>query len=205
MKIKNLFDDDIASFLKKKQAVQGFLFFFQIFLIISSQLIAQQNSYNQYPIEFNHYTTEEGLVHNSVNCIAQDTIGFLWIGSNTGVERFDGYNFTVYKPQKDDINSLKGTIIWALYNDSDNTLWVGAFAGGLSKYNREEDDFTNYFYDPKNPKSISSDNVSCIFQDLSGRFWVGTKGGGINLFDKKKVNLPVLCILQEILPVLQII
>ncbi|MFC1569713.1 two-component regulator propeller domain-containing protein [bacterium] len=136
-------------------------------------------------INFSHYTTEQGLAHNSGNCFAQDNRGFLWIGCNGGLEKFDGYKFTIYKPESKDPNSLSGLIVWSLYLDQFNDLWVGTMGGGLNKYIRDRDEFIHYNHNPDNPNSISTDNISRIFEDLSGRLWIATKGGGLNLFDRE--------------------
>jgi ligand-binding sensor domain-containing protein/signal transduction histidine kinase len=137
-------------------------------------------------IDFSIYTTEQGRSHNSGNCFAQDKNGFLWIGCNGGLEKFDGYKFTIYKPQSGDPYSLSGIIVWALYVDTSNTLWIGTVGGGLNKYIRDKDRFISYKHTTLDSNSISSDNISCIFEDRSGRLWIGTKGGGINYFDRKE-------------------
>jgi len=136
-------------------------------------------------IDFSHYTTRDGLAHNSGNCFAQDGHGFLWIGCNGGLERFDGYRFTIYKPEKGNPASLSGIIVWALHVDRFNTLWIGTIGGGLNKYVPEKDAFISYRHEPDNSQSLSNDNVARIFEDKQGRLWVATKGGGLNRFDRE--------------------
>lgn len=152
------------------------------FFSISS--FCQDKKEEDYKYEFNHYTTEDGLVHNSVNCFIQDKSGFLWIGSNSGLEKFDGYNFTVYQPGEKS-GSLSGNIVWTIYVTDMNDLYVGTMGDGLNKFIGREDRFISYKNIKNDSTSLSDNNVSCIFQDNKGTYWVATKGGGINLFNEK--------------------
>jgi ligand-binding sensor domain-containing protein/signal transduction histidine kinase len=163
------------------------LFCLKIIILIFTYYFIIEFSFAQEKehIDFSHYTTEQGRSHNSGNCFAQDKNGFLWIGCNGGLERFDGYKFTIYKPQSGDPYSLSGIIVWALFVDKLNNLWIGTIGGGMNKYIRDRDKFIPYRHNPDNPNSISDDNVSCIFEDLAGRLWIGTKGGGLNQFNRK--------------------
>ena len=69
-----------------------------------------------------------------------------------------------------------------LYEDSKGNLWIGTVGGGLSKFNREDHNFTNYAYDPQNPNTIRNNKVPGITEDKSGALWLGTYGGGISRF-----------------------
>src|SRR3989304_1778799 len=76
-------------------------------------------------IRFEQFNLEEGLSHSTVNAILQDRMGFLWIGTQDGLNRYDGYNFKVYKPDADDPTSLGDRWITSLAEDSQGYLWVG--------------------------------------------------------------------------------
>jgi signal transduction histidine kinase/ligand-binding sensor domain-containing protein/ActR/RegA family two-component response regulator len=145
-------------------------------------------SQSKQKVEFNNYTTEHGLAHNSGNCFVQDKEGFLWIGSNGGLEKFDGYKFTVYKTEQGVANSLSNNLVSALFIDKQDQLWVGTMGGGVNKFLAEQDKFISYRYNPDNPTSISNDNISFITEDKNGKLWIGTKGGGINLFSNGKFH-----------------
>ncbi len=155
-----------------------------IFILVIDFFVATIRSQERTNVYFSHYTTEQGLAHSSGNCFAQDSEGFLWIGSNGGLEKFDGYKFTIYKPEVGEPNSISSILVWSLFVDESDNLWIGTVGGGLNKYIRNKDEFISYRVDPANPKSISNNNISCIFKDLSGRLWIGTMGGGLNLFNK---------------------
>jgi Predicted periplasmic ligand-binding sensor domain len=131
----------------------------------------------RHKINFTNYTTEHGMVHNSGNCFAQDKQGFLWIGSNGGLEKFDGYKFTIYKSESGVIHSLSNNLVSTLYIDKHNNLWAGTMGGGLNLFFREQEDFKSYRSNPNNPWSISSDNIACIFEDKYDKLWIGTRGG----------------------------
>ena len=139
----------------------------------------------RHKIDFSNYTTEHGLVHNSGNCFAQDKQGFLWIGSSGGLEKFDGYRFTVYKSESGDAHSLSNNLVSSLFIDKKNNLWAGTMGGGLNLFFRETENFRSYRFNPDINGSISSDNIACIFEDKFDKLWIGTGGGGLNLFDRK--------------------
>lgn len=156
-----------------------------ILLFNSISAYCQIKFEENYSVEFLHYTTEEGLSHNSANCFIQDKNGFLWIGSNAGLQKFDGYNFTIYKTETNNPGSISGNIIWCLYVNEENELFVGTIGGGLNKFIREDNNFISYQTVETDTNTLSSNNVSCIFQDIAGTYWIGTQGGGINIFDEK--------------------
>ena len=116
------------------------------------------------------------MSQNAGNCFAQDKKGFLWIGTNSSLERFDGYNFKAYKPDINDSTSISGNTIWSLYVDNSNDLWIGTFEKGLNKYNRDMDNFTYYQYDPDDSNSLSNNSITCIFQDFSDKKYTSRFG-----------------------------
>ncbi|MFD1144724.1 two-component regulator propeller domain-containing protein [Larkinella insperata] len=135
------------------------------------------------PIRFKHITADEGLSQSNVTCILQDKRGFMWFGTQDGLNRFDGYSFTVYRNNPKNSTSLSHSFIRALYEDRKGRLWVGTEDGGLSLFNRETETFVNYQRSASNLKSISHNQVTSIAEDRQGYLWVGTAGGGLNRFD----------------------
>jgi len=136
----------------------------------------------QQKIKFTHITTDNGLSASTVMCMLKDHYGFMWFGTEDGLNRYDGYNFLVYRNNIKDKHSLTSNNITALYEDRDGNIWIGT-NNGLSRYDRDHDSFTEYIADYK-PGSISDNAVSCITQDHEGNLWVGTYRG-LNLFNKK--------------------
>ena len=129
--------------------------------------------------QFDRISIEQGLSQTTVYCILQDARGFMWFGTRDGLNKYDGYDFTIYKQEPDNPHSLSNNTVRALYEDRSGTLWVGT-DGGLNRFDRAEDRFTRYQADPENPRSLSSDRVRAITEDLSGALWIGTYGGGLN-------------------------
>ena len=90
------------------------------------------------------FTIEEGLSHNRINCIYQDSYGYLWIGTNDGLNRYDGYKFEIYRNSNDDNASLSNNMISSITEDAEGNIWVGT-QKGLNKLNRSTKQFTRYF------------------------------------------------------------
>jgi len=93
-------------------------------------------------IVFQHLTTESGLPHPVVQALAEDGDGFIWVGTQGGLARWDGYQFRTYLPNPDDPNSLPNNVIQSLHTDRRGQLWIGTNGGGLSRYDSVHDRFT---------------------------------------------------------------
>ncbi len=150
---------------------------FILYIIICGISFAQNN------IRFEHISIEHGLSHSSVQCIIQDKSGFLWIATEDGLNRYDGNNFKIYRPQKGNPNSISDIFIWEMTEDSNGDIWIATNMGGLDKYNVDTEKFTHYRNNPGDKNSLSSDKLRSVFIDRSGRLWVGTWGGGLNVLD----------------------
>ncbi|MCZ6521191.1 MAG: histidine kinase, partial [Bacteroidetes bacterium] len=124
----------------------------------------------------------EGLSQNSVNCIVQDKKGFIWLGTQDGLNRFDGYGFKVYKHDPLVEGSLGSSSLWALFEDSRGNLWAGAERGGLNLYDQANDRFTQFDYEIKEDTYLSNSVVYDILEVESGILWLATSNGLV-LFD----------------------
>jgi len=131
--------------------------------------------------EFEHITSEQGLSHNRTKCIIQDSRGFIWIGTNRGLNRYDGTRFKTYTCNQD-TTSQTGEVINDIFEDREGNIWVGTSGSGLSIYNRALDNFKRYQSNPDDSTSLSHKHVKSIFQDMEGIVWIGTYGGGLNKF-----------------------
>ena len=120
---------------------------------------------------------EEGLSQSSIMAIAQDSRGFLWFGTQDGLNRYDGYDFSVLKNEPFDPNSLSHNHIRALLIDRQDVLWVGTGGGGMNIYNPENQSFTRLQYSPEDAGSLSNNYITTIYQDLDGTIWIGTHNG----------------------------
>ncbi len=133
---------------------------------------------------FEHLTVADGLSQAQPNCFFQDSEGYLWIGTQDGLNRYDGYTFKVYKNNPFDSTTLTHNWVWAVAEDDDKNLWIGTFQG-LCKYIRGEDRFEQYYHQPNNPNSISGNRPNAIVKDKQGRLWISCWGSGINMYDKQ--------------------
>lgn len=160
----------------------------KISLITTLFLLAFFNEYKaQYQkIMFDRIAKEQGLIPGNVNDILQDSTGFIWMATENGLCRYDGYNFVYYKNEVNDANSLSYNHVFSLLKDKNEVIWVGTLGGGLNKFNSKTGKFKRYIYDPNNPKSISSDIIFKVYKDSKKRIWISTLGGGLNLFDPVK-------------------
>lgn len=131
---------------------------------------------------FEHYTIAEGLPTNSILSLLQDHEGYLWIGTNNGLVRYDGYEFQLFKPDPTDSTSIADRRIYALFEDRNQSVWVGTHAG-LSRYDRANGHFESFRQNPENPNSLQGDLVRALAEDSQGHLWVGTLGGGLHRFD----------------------
>ena len=137
----------------------------------------------QINIKFEHLSIEEGLSQSGVNCILQDSRGFLWFGTGDGLNKYDGYSFEIYKHDPDNAGNLSNNDVLALFEDRSGTLWIGT-RRGLNKYNPRDNTFTHWLNDSDNPSSLSHNHVLSIYESQDGLLWIGTNGGGLNRFDK---------------------
>ncbi|MCB0396126.1 MAG: SpoIIE family protein phosphatase, partial [Flavobacteriales bacterium] len=119
----------------------------------------------------------EGLSQSVVNCIIQDHKGFMWFGTQSGLNRYDGYSFTIYKSNPLDSNSLSHNFVNCILEDENGILWIGTDGGGLNTYNPVTGVFRNYRKQGKNLKSLPGDQVKTLLLDTDGVLWVGTNNG----------------------------
>ncbi|HWK03975.1 MAG TPA: two-component regulator propeller domain-containing protein [Puia sp.] len=134
-------------------------------------------------VKFQHLGTADGLSQSNVICIMQDSRGFMWFGTRDGLNRYDGYQFTVYKNDPQDRNSLGNSFIMDMVEDGKGYIWVGTWGGGLDRYDRRTNQFLHFRHDPADPNSLSNNLVICLMRDSRGVLWVGTEGGGLNMLD----------------------
>lgn len=126
---------------------------------------------------FNLISRLDGLPNNAVSSIQQDTRGFMWVGTQSGLTRYNGRDFTTYESVPFADNSLPHNLVQTLYYEEDrDTLWAGTY-GGLSRFKIEANDFTTFANDPDNPSSLEDNLVIAIVRGPNEALWVGTQNG----------------------------
>ncbi|MEP7259099.1 MAG: two-component regulator propeller domain-containing protein, partial [Flavitalea sp.] len=135
-------------------------------------------------LKFNHLTTAQGLSQSNVQCVFEGSRGFMWFGTQDGLNKYDGYHMKVYKKDAANPNTISNNDVRDILEDHDGNLWIATMGGGLNKYNRDREKFTHYMADPKNPTAISNNFLMDMALDKDGRIWIGT-AKGLNIFDPK--------------------
>ncbi len=115
-------------------------------------------------LQFKHLTINDGLSYGYVNTIMQDKYGFIWIGTDDGLNRYDGNSFHIYKNDRQDTNSIRSGTVSKIYEDSRGVLWIGT-TNGVDIYDRQNDRFIR---DPR----FSNQRIASIVEDVEGSLWV---------------------------------
>ncbi len=158
--------------------LQSLTLFF-IFLFPDSN--AQQDNIN---VKFDNISIKDGLSQSSPNCIFQDSRGILWIGTEDGLNKYDGYSFEVYKPEASDQFSISNPRILSVCEDAESNLWIGTNGGGLNKYDRRSDRFIHYFPGKNDTSFIAGSIVYSLMYNDDNSLWIGTDKG-LSVFDLK--------------------
>jgi ligand-binding sensor domain-containing protein len=134
-------------------------------------------------IVFDRIAKEQGLIPGNVNDIIQDSVGFIWMATENGLCRYDGYNFIYYRHEVNDPASLSYNHVFSLLEDKRGTIWVGTLGGGLNRFDSRTGKFKRFTHNPNYDKSLSHDIIFKVYRDSRNRIWISTLGGGLNLFD----------------------
>lgn len=120
---------------------------------------------------------ENGLSNPHVKCILKDSKGFMWFGTNEGLNKFDGTSFSVYENDQSDSSSILNNTINALLEDTNQNLWIGTGVG-VCIYNREKDNFKQF-------RDLGTIYISSLYEDQNKNIWIGTLGAGLFVYDPK--------------------
>jgi len=127
-------------------------------------------------LRFSRLGLEEGLAQSSVSSILQDRQGYIWMGTEDGLHRYDGYSFRIFRNDPDDPGSISEAQIFALHEDRAGNLWIGTLNGGINRYDPISGKFTA-FRAGRASDTLSHDTVYSILEDRAGAIWVGTERG----------------------------
>jgi two-component system sensor histidine kinase ChiS len=138
-----------------------------IFIILNLPAILYGQRFS---IKFEHISLEQGLSQSVVYCILQDSRGFMWFGTDDGLNKYDGYCMIIYRHNLLDSTSICSSKIKSIYEDKNGTLWIGTENDGLNRFDREKGEFTRY----REKDGLSNDFIYGILEDDSGNLWIST-------------------------------
>ena len=149
-----------------------------IFLLFTFQQkgIAQQYS-------FSHFSVNNGLSQSVVKCIFQDSKGYIWFGTQQGLNRYNGYSFDNYLNNPADINSISDNWIYSITEDKEGNIWIGT-RNGLNKYIQKTGLFKQYMYNCNDTNSISSNYIYGLSVDFQGNLLANTPSA-LNIINPK--------------------
>ena len=151
-----------------------FLLIFSFIFYNSSILVdALENKDNQ---RFKNITINDGLSQGSVYCILQDKNGYMWFGTNDGLNRYDGYSFTDLKGSDSEVDKIYPGIVGSLIEDNDGFIWAGT-SSGLSKIDINSLEVERIEVDKKSKDKISNKHIWELYKDSKGDIWIGTEDG----------------------------
>ena len=154
------------------------------FLLLNSTIIYAQGN----DLIFQQIFLDQGLSQSIVKCIIQDREGFMYFGTEDGLNRYDGYTFIVMRNNPENINSISYNDINSLHLDMDGNIWIGTFNSGLNKYNPYTKKIIRFIHNPSDQSTISHNNINAICSDSSGIIWVGTDNGLNQLIPQSSDN-----------------
>jgi len=158
------------------------------FLFLSADIIETGTN-----IRFQRITINDGLSLSSVYCIFQDSKGFIWLGTEDGLNKYDGRNFKVFRPEPSGKNCLSYRWVEHILEDQYGILWFGS-RGGLTCFNPKKGSFVQFTHNKSDKNTISNDTITKLFLDNHDFLWVGTFNGlnRINLITKEleRIELP---------------
>lgn len=149
-----------------------------ILLFLSPVNILSKDNY----LYFDHLSTANGLSHDDVFCILQDKQGFMWFGTSDGLNKYDGYHFTVYNKDSTSSPNLTDNHILSMCEDKQGRLWIGTW-DGLNVFDVRKNRISHLMNIPDNPNSLAGNWINRIYQDSQGNIWIGTKDNGLSYID----------------------
>ncbi len=156
----------------------GFLLMLQYTLFVTALQCQEAGP----PIFFDHLTIREGLSHNTVHSLLQDQYGYVWIGTQNGLNKYDGYNFEVYRSGEQSDLNFRGKTITALYEDRAGNLWVGTAKGQINFKKDGEEVYENW---AAQFPDLKFSQITAFFEDSKGLIWIATRFSGVICFDPK--------------------
>jgi signal transduction histidine kinase/ligand-binding sensor domain-containing protein/CheY-like chemotaxis protein len=135
------------------------------------------------PMYFEHLTMRDGLSMSTINSMLQDSQGYVWLATEGGLNRYDGYSVRQFHRERGNEHGLASDYIWSMAEDSHGDLWLATDGGGVARWERRTETFQQFRHDPARAESLASDSVRALLIDSKGRIWAGTKNLGLDVID----------------------
>lgn len=162
--------------------------FILFFILFNNKFI-----YSQFDeIRFEHITKSDGLSQGSVYDVYQDHQGFLWFATQDGLNKYDGYQFKIYRNDSNDSSSISNNWITKITEDKDDNLWISTWGGGLNLLDKSRKKFIHFKKESNENFSLSSNNIQSIILSRDNKIWISTWSGGINILVPKTKEIKYL-------------
>lgn len=177
------------------RSVKPLLLDYLLLLLFCLPATAQQQN-----LKFDHLDINAGLSQNNVLCVLQDSRGFLWFGTRDGLNKYDGYQITIYRNDSRNKGCISNNFISDILEDKSGNIWIATRGGGLNRYDREKDQFIGYRSHPdshdltggaenlsgvtvRQSLSLPTDLLTSMAVDKDGNLWMGSEDQGLIFFE----------------------
>ena len=151
-------------------------------LVLFILLLSVSNLFAAESLKFEYIPIDYGYARRTVNCIFQDSMGYLWFGTRDGLKRYDGYEFTYYRPQRNDSTSISSFFVTSIAETKDGALWIGT-KEGLNRFDRAKEQFIRYLPGQDEKQAPAGKFISALSTDSRGNLWIGVKDKGLDKYD----------------------
>ena len=134
---------------------------------------------------FEHLTVRDGLSMSTISSILQDSQGYVWLATESGLNRYDGYTVRQFRRERGNQRGLASDYIWSIAEDAHGDLWLATDGGGVARWDRRTEKFEQFRHDPERPQSLAGDGVRALLIDSNGFVWAGTKDHGLDVLDPR--------------------
>ena len=164
--------------MKLKERVGIIFFLALVFSFINVYVVYAEINES---IRFNNISIEDGLSQSTVEAMYQDSRGYIWIGTNDGLDRYNGYEFKHYKNDKYDKNTLSNNYVLDITEDSEGYIWISTLEGA-SRLNPNTNEIKNYFAG-ENKGNLSDNSLCKIISTKDNKIYAATSDG-LNVYNK---------------------